>query len=208
MKSNRAGRERTNERTTMTYRVGYIVGSLSRDSINRRLARALHRLAPGELELTEIPIDTLPLYNRDHDANYPPAAQDFKHAVASAEAILFITPEYNRSIPGALKNAIDWASRPYGSSVLDGKPTATIGTSPGSVSTAVAQQHLKGILTFANMPVLAQPEAYIQFTQGLIDKTGTVTVPATARFLSDYMSAFHAHIQRHHLRDFRPASVR
>ncbi|WP_433496747.1 NADPH-dependent FMN reductase [Sphaerimonospora sp. CA-214678] len=181
----------------MTYNVGYIVGSLSRDSINRRLALALRHLAPVELDLVEIPIDALPLYNRDHDASYPSAAEEFKDAITSVDAILFITPEYNRSIPGVLKNAIDWASRPRGSSVLDGKPAAMIGTSPGSISTAVAQQHLKTILAYANMPVLGQPEAYIQFTQGLTDEEGTVTVPSTAQFLSEYMEAFLAHIRHH-----------
>ena len=171
----------------MTYHVGYIVGSLSRDSINRRLALALRLLAPAELDLVEIPIDALPLYNRDHDASYPPSAQGFKHAMASADALLFVTPEYNRSIPGVLKNAIDWASRPRGANTLDGKPAAMIGTSPGSISTALAQQHLKTILAYSDMPVMGQPEAYIQFSQGLIDAEGTVTVTSTAQVQYDYM---------------------
>ncbi|NBE93251.1 NAD(P)H-dependent oxidoreductase [Nonomuraea sp. KC401] len=183
----------------MTHTVGYIVGSLSRDSINRRLALALCRLAPAELALVEIPIDALPLYNRDLDPSHPPSAQEFKDSIASVDALLFITPEYNRSVPGALKNAIDWASRPRGSGVLDGKPAAMIGTSPGSISTAVAQQHLRTILAFADMPVMGQPEAYIQFTHGLIDEKGTVTVALTNRFLSAYMAAFLAHIRRHRI---------
>lgn len=182
----------------MTYNVGYIVGSLSQKSINRTLALALSRLAPPELHLTEIPIDRLPLYSHDHDPSFPAVAQEFKDAIKASDALLFVTPEYNRSIPGALKNAIDWATRPKGSSVLDGKPAAVIGASPGPISTAVAQHHLKSILTFTNSPVLGQPEAYIQFTPGLIDDRGDIQVPSTAEFLAGYMRAFAAHIRRHH----------
>lgn len=182
----------------MTYTVGYIVGSLSQKSINRKLAVALSRLAPPELSLTEIPIGELPLYNHDHDPNYPAVALEFKDAIKASDALLFVTPEYNRSIPGALKNAIDWATRPYGSNVLSGKPSAIIGTSPGPISTAVAQQHLKTILSFTNSPVLGQPEAYIHFSKELIDDKGDIQVPATAEFLTGYMRAFAAHIRRHH----------
>jgi chromate reductase len=182
----------------MTYTVGYIVGSLSQKSINRSLALALSRLAPPELHLTEIPIGELPLYSHDHDPNYPAVAQEFKDAIKASDALLFVTPEYNRSIPGALKNAIDWATRPYGSNVLNGKPAAIIGASPGPISTAVAQQHLKTILSFTNSPVLGQPEAYIQFTKGLIDDKGDIQVPSTTEFLTGYMRAFAAHIRRHH----------
>ncbi|MFC5824130.1 NADPH-dependent FMN reductase [Nonomuraea insulae] len=182
----------------MTYDVGYIVGSLSQKSINRTLALALSRLAPPELRLTEIPIGELPLYNHDHDPNYPAVAQEFKDAIKASDALLFVTPEYNRSVPGALKNAIDWATRPFGSNVLNGKPSAIIGASPGAISTAVAQQHLKTILSFTNSPVMGQPEAYIQFTKGLIDDEGGVQVPGTAELLTGYMRAFLAHIRRHH----------
>ncbi|WP_222871386.1 NADPH-dependent FMN reductase [Nonomuraea sp. PA05] len=182
----------------MTYNVGYIVGSLSQRSINRSLAAAMSRLAPPELSLSEIPIDRLPLYNHDHDLSYPAVAQEFKDAIKASDALLFVTPEYNRSIPGALKNAIDWATRPFGSSVLAGKPAAVIGASPGPISTAVAQQHLKTILSFTNSPVMGQPEAYIQFTPGLIGDDGEIQVPATADFLTGYLRAFTAHIRRHH----------
>ena len=119
------------------YKVGYFVGSLSTSSINRLLAKALVRLAPPELELTEIPIKDLPLYSRDHDADYPPVASAFKDAIAAVDAVLFVTPEYNRSIPGALKNAIDWASRPWGKNSFARKPSAVIGTSPGEIGTAI-----------------------------------------------------------------------
>ena len=132
------------------YTVGYFVGSLSTASINRLLARALVRLAPAELEMIEIPIGGLPLYNRDYDHDYPPVARTFKDAIAAVDAVLFVTPEYNRSIPGALKNAIDWASRPYGKNSFARKPSAVIGTSPGKIGTAI------GAATPAQHPRLLQ----------------------------------------------------
>src|SRR6185312_9278973 len=126
-----------------TYRVGYFVGSLAKESINRKLSRALVRLAPADLELQEISYAELPPYSYDYDADYPPVARAFKEAIAAVDGVLFVTPEYNRSIPGVLKNAIDWASRPYGQNSFDGKPTAALGTSGGAVGTAAAQQHLR-----------------------------------------------------------------
>jgi chromate reductase len=113
------------------FKVGYLVGSLATGSINRKLAQALVKLAPAQLQMTEIPFKDLPLYSYDYDSNYPPVARAFKDAIAAADAVLFVTPEYNRSIPGALKNAIDWASRPYGTNAFARKPSAIIGTSPG-----------------------------------------------------------------------------
>ena len=135
-----------------SYRVGFFVGSLARASINRKLAKALVRLAPPELVLTEISFRELPLYSYDYDEDYPPVAKAFKQAIAEVDAVLFVTPEYNRSIPGALKNAIDWASRPYGQNAFTPKPSAVIGTSPGSIGTAVAQQQLRSVLGFCNSP--------------------------------------------------------
>ncbi len=169
----------------MAHKVGVFVGSLSRESINRQLARALVKLAGagGGLTLTEIPIGQLPLYNRDFDDDYPAEAPAFKAAVEQVDALMFVTPEYNRSIPGALKNAIDWGSRPWGKNSFAHKPSAVIGTSPGAIGTAVAQQHLRSILSFVNSPELAQPEAYIQFQDGLISESGDVTDPSTAEFL-------------------------
>src|SRR5690606_18701132 len=114
------------------------------------------------------------LYSYDFDADYPRVARDFKGAISDSDAILFVSPEYNRSIPGALKNAIDWASRPYGSNAFTRKPTAVIGASPGSIGTAIAQQHLKGVLAFCNAPLMNSPEAYIQFTPGLVTDDGEV----------------------------------
>jgi chromate reductase len=178
------------------YKVGYFVGSLSASSINRLLAKALVRVAPAGLELTEISIKDLPLYNRDYDRNYPPAAQALKDAIAAIDAVLFVTPEYNRSIPGPLKNAIDWASRPYGKNSFTRKPSAVIGTSPGKIGTAIGQQHLRSILGFCNSPQMNAIEAYIQFTDGLITTDGEVTKPDTAEFLRNYMEEFHAFISR------------
>lgn len=178
------------------YRIGVIVGSLSAQSINRKLAKALSRLAPPEFEFFDISYADLPLYNRDFDADFPQVALDFKAAVASADALLFVTPEYNRSVPGALKNAIDWGSRPWGKNVWLNKPTGVIGASTGAIGTAVAQQSLRSTLGFLNARQMTSPEAYIQFTPGLVDDDGTVTVPATEDFLRMYMTAFAEHILR------------
>ena len=137
------------------YRVGYIIGSLSRESINRTLAEALVRLAPKDLKFVEIPIRDLPLYNRDFDTDYPPAGRALKDAIAAVDAVLFVTPEYNRGIPGCLKNAIDWASRPHGTNSFAHKPSAVIGASPGKIGTAVGQQSLRSALSFCDSPLMA-----------------------------------------------------
>ncbi|MFB7894078.1 NADPH-dependent FMN reductase [Microbacterium sp. NPDC056044] len=172
------------------YRVGVIVGSLSRESVNRRLADALERLAPTELEFFEIRYADLPLYNRDLDGDYPQVAIDFKAAVESADAVLFVTPEYNRSIPGPLKNAIDWGSRPYGDNAWEDKPTGVIGGSPGKIGTAVGQQTLRSTLSYLNARQMTSPEAYIQITPGLIEEDGRVTVPEVEEFLRTFMRKF------------------
>jgi chromate reductase len=178
------------------YRVGYFIGSLSSTSINRRLASALVKLAPPELAPFEIPFKDLPLYSPDLEANYPPAARALKDAIASADAVLFVTPEYNRSIPGGLKNAIDWASRPYGTNSFTRKPSATIGASPGAIGTAVAQQHLRSLLGYCNSPQMNSPEGYIQFTPGLVAADGTVASSGTEAFLREYMKEFAEFIRR------------
>src|SRR5215203_5714082 len=179
-----------------TYKVGYLIGSLAKASINRKLATALVRLAPAELDLAEIPFKDLPLYSYDYDADFPPVARAFKDAIASVDAVLFVTPEYNRSIPGGLKNAIDWASRPYGKNSFTRKPSAVIGTSPGAIGTAVGQQHLKSILCFCNSPMMNAIEAYIQFTPNLISNSGEVSVGSTQTFLRGYMNEFRDFIRR------------
>ena len=179
-----------------TFKVGYFVGSLAKGSINRLLSKALVRLAPEGLELVEIPIKDLPLYCYDYDADYPPVARKFKQAIADVDGVLFITPEYNRSIPGALKNAIDWASRPWGKNSFARKPSGIIGTSPGSIGTAVAQQQLRGVLCFCNSPLMNTMEAYIQFHPDLISADGTVSNDSTAEFLGNFLKELHLHIER------------
>jgi chromate reductase len=179
-----------------THKVGYLIGSLAAGSINRKLAKALARLAPPELTMSEISFKDLPLYSYDYDADYPPAGIAFKAAIAAVEAVLFVTPEYNRSIPGGLKNAIDWASRPYGTNSFAHKPSAVIGTSPGAIGTAVAQQNLRSVLGFCNSPQMNAPEAYIHFTPGLITDDGEVTDDGTAEFLRNFMEEFHIFIAR------------
>jgi chromate reductase len=172
------------------YSVGYIVGSLSTDSINRRLAKALIQLSPKDLKFVEIPIRDLPLYNRDFDTDYPQAGRALKEAIAAVDAVLFVTPEYNRGIPGCLKNAIDWASRPYGTNSFARKPSAMIGASPGKIGTAVGQQSLRSALSFCDSPVMRAPEAGLQLTPGLITNVGEVTDEGTERFLFDFIEAF------------------
>jgi chromate reductase len=181
-----------------TFKVGYFVGSLAKASINRKLARALVRLAPEQLALSEIGFGDLPLYSYDYDADFPPAAREFKDAIASVDAVLFVTPEYNRSIPGGLKNAIDWASRPYGHNALTRKPSAIIGTSPGKIGTAIAQTHLRSILAFCNSPLMNSIEAYLQFEPGLITDDGKVTNEGTETFLRKFMAEFAGFVARVH----------
>jgi chromate reductase len=179
-----------------TYKVGYFVGSLSSTSVNRELSQTLIRLAPADLEFTEIPIGHLPLYSPDYDANYPPEATALKDAIHQAQAILFVTPEYNRSIPGALKNAIDWASRPWGQNAFDHIPAAVIGASIGQIGTALAQQSLRAVLSFCNARQMTSPEAYIQFTPEIFPGNGEVMDEATKTFLTTYMAEFRDHIVR------------
>jgi len=179
-----------------TYKVGYLVGSLAKASINRQLANALIKLAPEELAFHEISFRDLPLYSYDYDANYPDVARQFKKAIEDSDAILFVTPEYNRSIPGALKNAIDWGSRPWGSNSFARIPSGVIGTSPGAIGTAVAQQQLRSVLSFCNSPQMNSPEAYIQFKPGLVSERGEVTDGGTEKFLRNFMSEFHQFVVR------------
>lgn len=179
-----------------TINVGYFVGSLSSTSINRVLSKALIRLAPENMEFTEIPIGDLPLYSPDYDGSFPPEAVALKEALAESEAVLFVSPEYNRSIPGALKNAIDWASRPKGTNSFHHMPAAVIGASTGRIGTAVAQQALRGVLSFCNARQMTAPEAYITFSPGLITDDGEVTDESTAAFLTNFMAEFLIHTER------------
>ena len=172
------------------------VGSLSSTSINRVLSKALIRLAPEDLEFTEIPIGNLPLYSQDYDPDFPPEARALKQAISASDAILFVSPEYNRSIPGALKNAIDWASRPWGQNSFDNMPAAVIGASIGQIGTAMAQQSLRGVLSFCNARQMTTPEAYIQYSPDVFTDEGEVTNQSTRDFLSNYMVEFRTYIVR------------
>src|SRR4051794_28693896 len=178
------------------YKVGYFIGSLSSTSINRTLSKALIRLAPDDLQFNEIPINNLPLYSPDYDADYPPEAVALKDAIGRSDAILFVTPEYNRSIPGALKNAIDWASRPWGQNAFDHIPAAVIGASIGQIGTAVGQQSVRAVLSFCNARQMTAPEAYIRFTTDIFPGDGEVADESTRDFLKRYMAEFRDHVVR------------
>ena len=180
----------------MTHRIGYIVGSLSQDSINRVLAKALVRLAPPSLELTEISIRDLPLYNRDDEMDPVTADTDFKSAIEKSEGLLIVSPEYNRSIPGPLKNAIDWGSRPWGHNSFARKPTGIIGASTGAIGTAVMQSSMRSVLSFLNAPQLNAPEAYITFKPEVFADDGQVSDAGTEQFLTHYMSEYAAFVER------------
>lgn len=180
----------------MTYQIGYLVGSLAKGSINRTLARALVASAPPDLEFTEVPIGNLPLYSWDYDADFPPEGRAFKRALDASDGLLFVSPEYNRSIPGALKNAIDWGSRPWGQNSFARKPTGIIGASPGGIGTAVMQSSMRGVLSFLDAPQLNSPEAYITYVADDFGPDGTVTNETTARFLRHYMDEYCGFVQR------------
>ena len=179
-----------------THQIGYFVGSLASTSINRTLSKALLRLAPDSLEFTEIPIGDLPLYSSDYDADFPPEARALKEAIEASDGILFISPEYNRSIPGALKNAIDWGSRPWGTNSFARKPTGIIGASPGNIGTAVMQSSMRAVLSFLDAPQLNAPEAYVKFDPEVFGDDGEVRDQHTETFLRHYMDEYCAFVQR------------
>ncbi len=176
--------------------VAVLVGSLRKDSFNKRLAHALEKIAGDRAEFRHVRIDDLPLYNQDLDGDYPAACKRLKDDIKSADAVLFVTPEYNRSIPGVLKNAIDVASRPWGTNSFAGKPGAVIGTSMSAVSTALAQQHLRNSCVFLDIPMLQQPEAFVHYKDGLIDADGNVTEESVAKFLGNFVDKYLAWVSR------------
>lgn len=178
------------------YSIAVIVGSLRRDSFNAKLANALGKLAPPEFSFKSVQISDLPLYNQDDDDNPTAAVKRLKAEITAAQGVLFVTPEYNRSIPGVLKNAIDHASRPYGQSVWKGKPTSVIGVSIGASGTALAQQHLRNILACLDMPTLGQPEIFIQMKEGLFDGSGNIG-PNSKDFLQGWMDRYIAWVKQH-----------
>jgi len=177
--------------------VAVLVGSLRKESFTRKAARALIELAPPELKLEIVEIGSLPFYNQDLETATPPAEWSaFRDRIRPVDAVLFATPEYNRSVPAVLKNAIDVGSRPYGKSVFDKKPAAVISVSPGAIGGFGANQHLRQSLVFLNMPPLQMPEAYIGGADKLFDESGKLVNPSTREFLSKYMQAFAAWIER------------
>lgn len=180
----------------MSISVGYFVGSLSKQSINRSLAACLLEVAPASLEFTQIAIGDLPLYNRDFDSDYPEVALAFKKQITDSDALLFVTPEYNRSVPGVLKNAIDWGSRPSGRSAFAGKPAGVIGTSTGGPGTAMAQQHLRNSLAFLDVATMGQPEGFIQYTPQRFAPDGTLIDESTRQFLRNWMAAYGKWVKR------------
>jgi chromate reductase len=179
------------------YRIAVLVGSLRKDSFNRKLALALARLAPPEFVFEHLRIDDLPPYNQDDDAHPAEPVKRLKTSIAAAQGLLFVTPEYNRSIPGVLKNAIDHASRPYGQSAWAGKPAGVIGCSVGAIGTAAAQQHLRNMLAYLDVPTLGQPEAFVQHKDGLFDDKGDVGDHKTRQFLQQWVTRYVAWIKRH-----------
>ena len=179
-----------------TRNVAVIVGSLRKASFNRKMALALAAIAPEGMKLEIVEIGQLPLYNQDDDASPPPASAAFKQKIADADAVLFVTPEYNRSVPGVLKNAIDIASRPYGHSAWNGKPGAVISVSPGAIGGFGANHHLRQSLVFLNVPTLTQPEAYIGGAGDLFDEAGGLKKPETKQFLEKFMAAFAQWIEK------------
>ena len=178
------------------YQIAVIVGSLRKDSFNRKLASALAKLAPPEFSFKQLQISDLPPYNQDDDANQAESVKRLKAEITAAQGILFVTPEYNRSIPGVLKNAIDHASRPYGQSAWAGKPAGVLGTSVGAHGTAMAQQHLRNILAYLDMPTLGQPEAFIQVRDGLFDQTGDIA-EGSRKLLQNWMDQYVAWVKKH-----------
>ena len=179
-----------------TRNIAVVVGSLRKDSFNRKLAHALARMAPADCEFHQVRIDDLPLYNQDDDGQQAESVQRLKKEVAGSQGVLFVTAEYNRSIPGVLKNALDHASRPYGQSVWKGKPAGVIGVSVGAIGTALAQQHLRNILAYLDVPTLGAPEAFIQAKEGLFDADGQVG-QASRAFLQGWMDRYVAWVKKH-----------
>lgn len=178
------------------YQIAVIVGSLRKDSFNGKLANALIKLAPSEFKFKQMQIGNLPLYNQDDDANQAESVKLLKNEIKAAQGLLFVTPEYNRSIPGVLKNALDHASRPYGQSAWVGKPAGILGASVGAAGTALAQQHLRNILAYLDVPTLGQPEAFIQAKEGLFDETGNIG-PGSLKFLQGWMDRYTDWVIKH-----------
>ena len=178
------------------YNIAVIVGSLRKDSFNRKLANAIVKLAPPEFTFKQVHIGDLPLYNQDDDTNQADSVKRLKNEIKAAQGLLFVTPEYNRSMPGVLKNAIDHASRPYGQSAWAGKPAGVLGASVGVIGTALAQQHLRNVLAYLDVPTLGQPEVFIQVKDGLFDEAGNIGADSK-QFLQSWMDRYVAWVKKH-----------
>jgi chromate reductase len=178
-------------------RIGVVVGSLRKDSFNRKLALALAHLAPSDFTFEHLRIDDLPMYNQDDDGNQSAPVKRLKSEIAAVDGLLFVTPEYNRSVPGVLKNAIDQASRPYGQSAWAGKPAGVIGVSVGAIGTALAQQHLRNVLSYLDVPTLTQPEVFVQNKEDLFDDKGHIGNEATKKFLQTWVDRYVGWVKRH-----------
>jgi chromate reductase, NAD(P)H dehydrogenase (quinone) len=178
------------------YQIAVVVGSLRRESFNRALAKAIVKLAPPEFSFKQVEIGDLPLYNQDDDANQAAPVKRLKAEIAAAQGLLFVTAEYNRSIPGVLKNALDQASRPYGQSAWAGKPAGVLGVSVGAIGTALAQQHLRNVLAYLDVPTLGQPETFLQAKEGLFDAAGDIG-PGSQAFLQNWMDHYVAWVKKH-----------
>jgi chromate reductase len=178
------------------FNIAVVVGSLRKDSFNHKLALAMARLAPSDFSFHPVEIADLPLYNQDDDANPSAPVKRLKSDIAGARGLLFVTAEYNRSIPGVLKNAIDHASRPYGQSVWGGKPAGILGVSVGAIGTAAAQQHLRTVLAYLDVPTMGQPEAFIQMKDGLFDDAGSIG-EGSRKFLQGWMDKYVAWVKLH-----------
>jgi chromate reductase, NAD(P)H dehydrogenase (quinone) len=176
-------------------KIAVLVGSLRKESYNLRLARALVKLAPPELEFNFVDISCLPLYNPDIEVPPLEPVTQFRLAVADADGLLFVTPEYNRSIPGVLKNALDTGSRPWGHSIWTGKPAGIIGISTGMLGTSAAQQHLRNVLTFLDVPAMNQPEAFVQYKEGFFTESGEIN-ETSREFLQNWMNKYEAWVKR------------
>lgn len=177
------------------FKIAVVVGSLRKDSFNKKLALALAKLAPSDFLFEHVRIDDLPLYNQDDDGNPSAQVVRLKGEIKAAQALLFVTPEYNRSIPGVLKNAIDHASRPYGQNAWAGKPAGVIGISVGATGTALAQQHLRNMLAYLDVPVLGQPEAFIQAKEGVFNADGSIG-DGSKKFLQRWLDAYVAFVKK------------
>jgi NAD(P)H-dependent FMN reductase len=181
----------------MSYKIAVVVGSIRQGSFNKQLAHALISLAPSDFSFEFLDIANLPLYSQDYDDDYPDVARTLKREISAAQGLLFVTPEYNRSIPGVLKNALDWGSRPWGHSVWGNKPAALIGTSVGAIGTALAQSHLRNVLAYLDVPLMGQPEMFVKHDHNRIDASGNIIDDHTRKYLQTFVDRYVDWVKRH-----------